>query len=290
MVHPRGDIRVQAVAHHGHFILPEAGARQGFLHNAGVGLAEDYVRPAAGAGLDQRHEGAGIRDEAGFRRTVDVRVGGDIREAGADQVAGRAKPAVFQRRIEGQEHVIRIVIPALHPQGLQLAPEIGISHQKTVPLGEGAQAVVGGGVAGGNHIPVFFRNAHPLQFPGVYGGGAGGIVGQEAGGPPRRAEGFQEIQGAIDQVVSKVKGSVHIQQEAADRPQLFPDFFAAHLLTPHTAPPSARRPRPAAGPDPRAGCWSGTCRGFRGCPPGRPAYPGGKGPDPREPAACRIFS
>ena len=76
-VHAGGDIGVQTVAAHGQFIRLQAGDFQRILDNAGVGLADDQLGLAAGAGLDEGDDGADIRRKARFGGAVVIGMGGD---------------------------------------------------------------------------------------------------------------------------------------------------------------------------------------------------------------------
>ena len=65
-----------------------------------IGLADDAVGLSAGGGFDQGHHRANIGHEPGFGGAVDVGVGGDIGDAGGDQVAQLPEFVVGEGGIE----------------------------------------------------------------------------------------------------------------------------------------------------------------------------------------------
>ena len=136
---------------------------------------------------------------------------------------------VVQFGVKGNQHVIRVLLVDLNAQGFHFPGFNLIRQQERFLARKAAGHVPARGLAAGEHMAEFFRHPHAGQLFLIKGRRLGGIVGQEQALPSGVVQRLQKIQGAFDQLIAQIKGAVHIQQEAADRRQPFPNIHLSFL-------------------------------------------------------------
>ena len=215
---PAQDVGLQAVAQHHRLVGRCAQQGQGLAVDAGLGLANDQ-RFLLGRGFEKGHDGARAGHNAPLGGEGGVGVGLNPGRARSYRQGGFGHAGVAGVGVHGgddQRHVLGPIdnlIPGfLHGR----ADAVAADDDDPTGRGKFLFDIKGCGQRRGEDGVFVHTDIHLAQTPDVFGGRAGGVVGEKEEGRVRLLQGGDEFSGRGQRALALIQHAVHVDEPGGE--------------------------------------------------------------------------